>query len=72
MAEAYIAGIETCAAEGEPVKQVTSVASFFVSRIDALVDPLLEKLIAQGGKEADLTKRRVSGSCQHKTLKIRR
>jgi len=57
VAEAYIAGIETCAAEGEPVKQVTSVASFFVSRIDALVDPLLEKLIAQGGKEADLAKK---------------
>jgi len=57
VAEAYIAGIETCAAEGEPVRQVTSVASFFVSRIDALVDPLLEKLIAQGGKEADLAKK---------------
>jgi len=57
VAEAYIAGIETCAAEGEPVKQVTSVASFFVSRIDALVDPLLEKLIAQGGKEANLAKK---------------
>jgi len=57
VAEAYIAGIETCAAEGEPVKQVASVASFFVSRIDALVDPLLEKLIAQGGKEAELAKK---------------
>jgi transaldolase len=57
VAEAYIAGIETCAAEGEPVKQVASVASFFVSRIDALVDPLLEKLIAQGGKKADLAKK---------------
>jgi pyruvate kinase len=55
--EAYIAGIEARAAQGEPVKQVASVASFFVSRIDALVDPLLEKLIAQGGKEADLAKR---------------
>jgi transaldolase len=39
------------------VKHVASVASFFVSRIDALVDPLLEKLIAQGGKEADLAKK---------------
>ncbi len=56
VAEAYIAGIEACAAHGEPVKHVASVASFFVSRIDALVDPLLEKLIAQGGKEADLAK----------------
>ena len=54
--EAYIAGIEARAAQGKAVKHVASVASFFVSRIDALVDPLLEKLIAQGGKEADLAK----------------
>jgi len=57
VAEAYIAGIEARAAQGEPMKHLASVASFFVSRIDALVDPLLEKLIAQGGKEADLAKR---------------
>jgi transaldolase len=55
--EAYIAGIEAHAAQGKPVKHVASVASFFVSRIDALVDPLLEKLIAQGGKETALAKK---------------
>ena len=43
VADAYIAGIEARAAQGKPVKHVASVASFFVSRIDALVDPLLEK-----------------------------
>ncbi len=57
VAEAYIAGLETCLAEGEPVKRVASVASFFVSRIDTLVDPMLEKLIAQGGKEAEFAKK---------------
>ena len=57
VAEAYIAGIEARAAQGKPLKHLASVASFFVSRIDALVDPLLEKLIAQGGKEADLAKK---------------
>ncbi|MCG6550960.1 MAG: transaldolase [Candidatus Magnetominusculus sp. LBB02] len=56
-AEAYIAGIEERVAKGKPVKQVASVASFFVSRIDALVDLQLEKLIAQGGKEADLAEK---------------
>ena len=56
-AEAYIAGIEARVAEGKAVNQVASVASFFVSRIDVLVDPLLEELIAQGGKEADLARR---------------
>jgi transaldolase len=57
VAEAYIAGLEKCVAHGEPVKRVASVASFFLSRIDAVVDPLLDKLIAQGGKEADLAKK---------------
>jgi transaldolase len=57
VAEAYIAGIEARAAQGKPVKQVASVASFFVSRIDTLVDPLLEKLMAQGGQQADVARK---------------
>jgi len=57
VAEAYIAGIEARAVQGKPVKNVASVASFFLSRIDALVDPLLEKLIAQGGQKTDLAKK---------------
>lgn len=39
------------------MKRLASVASFFLSRIDALVDPLLEEIIAQGGTEADLAKK---------------
>src|SRR5208282_6809548 len=54
--DAYLAGIEARAAQGKPVKHVASVASFFVSRIDAMVDPLLEKQIAQGGSEAEIAK----------------
>lgn len=54
VAEAYLAGLEARANQGKSVKHVASVASFFLSRIDALVDPLLEKLITQGGKEAEL------------------
>lgn len=53
--ESYLAGVEARAAQANPVKTVASVASFFVSRIDALVDPLLEKCVAQG-KDADLAK----------------
>ena len=56
VADAYIAGIEARAAQGKPVKHVASVASFFVSRIDALVDPLLENRVTQGGREADVGK----------------
>jgi transaldolase len=56
VADAYLAGIEARAAQGKPVKHVASVASFFVSRIDALVDPLLEKRVVQGDGEADVAK----------------
>ena len=52
VAEAYVAGLEARAAQGEPLRHVASVASFFVSRIDQLIDPLLEKCIAQGGELA--------------------
>jgi transaldolase len=57
VAEAYLSGIEARAAQGRPVKRVASVASFFVSRIDTLVDPLLDKLISQGGQAAELAKK---------------
>ncbi len=69
VAEAYIAGIETRAAQGKPVKDVASVASFFVSRIDALIDPLLERRIAQGGEEADVA-RRVHGQIAVASAKV--
>ena len=56
VADAYIAGIEERIAKGKPVKQVVSVASFFVSRIDAMVDPLLDKIIVQGGGKEDIAR----------------
>lgn len=54
VAEAYIAGIEARLRQGQPVTRVASVASFFLSRIDVLVDPVLEEIIARNGKNADL------------------
>ncbi len=41
VAEAYIAGLEAFARAGADVSGVASVASFFISRIDSLVDALL-------------------------------
>jgi len=41
--EAYISGLEERAAKGLPVDKIASVASFFLSRIDVLVDPLLDE-----------------------------
>jgi len=42
VAEAYIAGLEARAAKGEDVSRIASVASFFVSRIDSLVDSKID------------------------------
>jgi transaldolase len=56
VAEAYIAGLETLAAQGKPLKSVASVASFFLSRIDVLLDPTLEKLMAIDKSKTDLAK----------------
>jgi transaldolase len=46
VALAYIAGLEERAAAGKPVDRMASVASFFVSRVDTLVDTLLDDKIA--------------------------
>ncbi|MFL5270388.1 MAG: bifunctional transaldolase/phosoglucose isomerase, partial [Stellaceae bacterium] len=46
VAEAYISGLETFAKKGGDPHKVASVASFFVSRIDTLVDDELDKKIA--------------------------
>ncbi|MGD0543227.1 MAG: bifunctional transaldolase/phosoglucose isomerase [Candidatus Acidiferrales bacterium] len=45
VAEAYIAGLEEFAKKGGDLSRVASVASFFVSRIDTLVDSQLEDKI---------------------------
>lgn len=54
VAEAYIAGIEERLARGQDVRNVRSVASFFLSRIDVVVDPLLERIRKEGGTNTDL------------------
>jgi transaldolase/transaldolase/glucose-6-phosphate isomerase len=43
VAEAYIAGLEKRAQDGKPLNNIASVASFFLSRIDSMVDPMLEE-----------------------------
>jgi transaldolase/glucose-6-phosphate isomerase len=47
VAEAYVAGLEDLAGRGGNLKKMASVASFFISRIDTLIDAMLnEKLKA--------------------------
>ncbi len=40
---AYLAGLENRAIEKKSISGISSVASFFVSRLDSAVDPILEK-----------------------------
>jgi transaldolase len=43
--EAYLSALENRNAEGKDISHIASVASFFVSRVDTLVDTLLENKI---------------------------
>ncbi len=51
--DAYLSALENRAAAGEPVDDVASVASTFVSRIDTAVDARLEELLAKRADDAD-------------------
>ncbi|MDQ3138447.1 MAG: transaldolase [Gemmatimonadota bacterium] len=42
--EAFLTGLERRLDAGLPLRPITSVASFFVSRVDGKVDPLLDRL----------------------------
>jgi transaldolase len=57
VAKAFLTGLEERAADGKSLQGISSVASFFLSRIDVLVDPILEKIIAQGSGKAEAAKK---------------
>jgi len=54
VAEAYIAGLEKRAEAGKPLHSIASVASFFLSRIDSMVDPMLEEKVKEDPQAARL------------------
>jgi len=57
VAAAYIAGLEKYATSGGDLSKVASVASFFISRIDSLVDSMVEeklKSTTDSAKQAQL------------------
>jgi len=58
--EAYIAGITDRINQGEPITNIASVASFFLSRIDAVIDP----------KEADTIATKIRGQVAISSAKI--
>ncbi len=48
----YIKALEERQSQGQPIDRIASVASFFVSRVDTLVDTLLDEKIAQANGDA--------------------
>jgi transaldolase len=52
--DAYLRGIMARAAQGQSLEKVASVASLFLSRIDVLVDTMLEPLMGIGGPKAEI------------------
>ncbi len=48
VAEAFVAGLEDRMARGESVAGISSVASFFVSRIDAVIDKRIDERVKKG------------------------
>ena len=52
--EAFIGGLEDRLKAGQSLKGIDSVASFFLSRIDVLIDPQLEKMTTEGGDKGKL------------------
>jgi transaldolase len=56
VAHAYVKSLKARRAAGKPVARIASVASFFVSRVDTLVDKLLDQKIAGASSDADKAK----------------
>jgi transaldolase len=52
VANAFFDGLEARVAAGKPIDKIASVASFFLSRIDTLVDKQLDDLASKGKSEA--------------------
>ncbi len=52
VANAYFDGLEARLAAGKPIDKIASVASFFLSRVDTLVDKQLDDLAAKGNADA--------------------
>ncbi len=51
--QAYLAGLEDLSWNGGDLSKVASVASFFVSRVDTVVDGQIEEIVRQGNEDAE-------------------
>jgi transaldolase len=57
--DAYLGGLEDRLAAGGSIDGIASVASFFVSRVDTLLDPILEARAADAGPSGALARERL-------------
>ena len=57
VAEAYMVGLEARVARGQDISRISSVASFFVSRIDAQIDKKIDERVAAGDADAEALKK---------------
>ena len=69
VAEAYIAGLEKRVRDGKPLDGIASVASFFLSRIDSMVDPMLEEKRTKDSEAGKLLGK-VAISCAREAYRI--
>jgi transaldolase/glucose-6-phosphate isomerase len=56
VAEAYAMGLEERVKQGQPIDKIASVASFFVSRIDTMIDKEIDRRAGEGDAEAEALK----------------
>ena len=56
VAEAYLRGLERRLSQGQSIHETTSVASFFVSRVDTLTDKLLDARISSAASKTEKDK----------------
>ncbi len=56
VAEAYATGLEERVRQGQPIDKIASVASFFVSRIDSMIDKEIDRRLGENDPEAETLK----------------
>ncbi|HZU13379.1 MAG TPA: transaldolase [Chloroflexota bacterium] len=68
--DAYLNGLERRVAQNQPIDRLASVASFFVSRVDTLVDRLLEEKVQGANEGARQEVKRLEGKAAIANAKI--
>jgi transaldolase/glucose-6-phosphate isomerase len=61
VAEAYLKALETRKQQGKDIARIASVASFFISRVDASVEKSLDKLIESGKISGEIKEKFLGG-----------